>query len=154
MFGRTVLFLLINFGGLALGSIYTAEVAGEWYQSLPKAPWTPPGWVFGAAWTTIMICFSIYLSRAWKYLDIRDRKLFYFVFALSWVLNVIWNPIFFHFKRIGIGFIVISILTLFVVRFVQEGRRKMRWEWWLVMPYLIWMIIATSLNGYIFFALR
>ena len=34
----------------------------EWYLNLNKAHWTPPGWVFGAAWTTIMICFSIYLS--------------------------------------------------------------------------------------------
>ena len=58
-----VIFLFINFGGLALGSwLMNNGPRSLWYIELNKAPWTPPGWVFGVAWTLIMICFSIYLS--------------------------------------------------------------------------------------------
>ena len=61
-FKYLILFLIINFGGLALGSwLMNNGPNSDWYLNLDKAPWTPPGWVFGAAWTTIMVCFSVYL---------------------------------------------------------------------------------------------
>ena len=60
---RILLFLIINFGGLFIGGLFTGEgVPSDWYQNLNKAPWNPPGWVFGAAWTTVMICFSVYMA--------------------------------------------------------------------------------------------
>ncbi|NBN98947.1 MAG: hypothetical protein EBV19_06865 [Flavobacteriia bacterium] len=44
-----LLFLFLNFGALAIGGSFTADgVASDWNQNLNKAPWTPPGWVFGA----------------------------------------------------------------------------------------------------------
>jgi len=47
---RLFLFLLINFAALALGGLATSDgVVSLWYQNLNQAPWTPPGWVFGAA---------------------------------------------------------------------------------------------------------
>ena len=59
-------FLVVNFGGLAVGSWFTGPgVASDWYQGLDKAPWTPPGWGFGAAWTTVMIGFSWFMYAAW-----------------------------------------------------------------------------------------
>ena len=48
----TILFLIINFGGLAIGNWFMNNgPISEWYLNLNKAPWTPPGWVFGVAWT-------------------------------------------------------------------------------------------------------
>ena len=56
---RTTIFLIINFTALAFGGLFTSEgVPSEWYLSLLKAPWTPPGWVFGFAWSIIMICYA------------------------------------------------------------------------------------------------
>lgn len=58
---RFVVFLAINFGALAIGGLFTGKgIPSDWYQNLDKAPWTPPGWIFKAAWTTIMIFFSVY----------------------------------------------------------------------------------------------
>jgi tryptophan-rich sensory protein len=55
----TLLFFILNFAALAVGGLFTGSgVSSEWYQNLDKAPWTPPGWVFGAAWPFIMICFG------------------------------------------------------------------------------------------------
>ena len=146
---RFILFLLINFAGLAIGSFFTAAVTEPWYLSLLKAPWTPPGWVFGAAWTLIMICFSAFLARAYVKYEGTIRKEFLIVFGISWVLNVLWNPVFFHFHQITVALFIIGTLTLFVFRFFQYGIRDMKWEWVLILPYLIWILIATSLNFYI-----
>jgi len=55
MIYRLITFLLLNFGALAVGGFFTGKgVPSYWYSDLIKAPWTPPGWVFGFAWTTIM----------------------------------------------------------------------------------------------------
>jgi len=63
---RLIIFLVLNLGALALGGLFTNKgVPSDWYIGLIKAPWTPPGWVFGVAWTTIMICFAVYMAYLW-----------------------------------------------------------------------------------------
>ena len=144
---RTLLFLIINFGGLFIGGLFTGEgVPSDWYQNLNKAPWTPPGWVFGAAWTTIMICFSVYMAILWK--KIKLKNLLYLYIA-EFILNVIWNPLFFHFKWINVALLSISLLTILIIYMAVSLRVEMRYKTLLIFPYLIWLIIATSLNGYI-----
>ena len=144
---RILLFLIINFGGLFIGGLFTGEgVPSDWYQNLNKAPWTPPGWVFGAAWTTIMICFSVYMAILWKKITL--KKLLY-IFIAEFILNVIWNPLFFHFKWINIALLSISLLTILIIYMAISLRTEMRYKTLLIFPYLIWLTIATSLNGYI-----
>ena len=144
---RIFLFLIINFGGLFIGGLFTGEgVPSDWYQNLNKAPWTPPGWVFGAAWTTIMICFSVYMAILWE--KIKLNKLL-FIFISEVVLNVIWNPLFFHFKWINVALLSISLLTILISYMVISLRREMRLKTLLLFPYMIWIVIATSLNGYV-----
>tara|TARA_Y100001978_G_scaffold190417_1_gene193593 strand:- start:2524 stop:2979 length:456 start_codon:yes stop_codon:yes gene_type:complete len=144
---RIFLFLIINFGGLFIGGLFTGEgVPSDWYQNLNKAPWTPPGWVFGAAWTTIMICFSVYMAILWE--KIKLNKLL-FIFISELVLNVIWNPLFFHFKWINVALFSIILLTILISYMVISLRREMRLKTLLLFPYMIWIVIATSLNGYV-----
>ncbi len=144
---RLIIFAIINFGGLAIGANFTGDgVISEWYQNMNKAPWTPPGWVFGAAWTTIMICFSIYLAILWD--SLKSKTSFYYLFASSLILNVIWNPVFFHMHQTGIALIVITALTILVFTFIARYKTIMKSKTLLLAPYAIWMIIATSLNAY------
>ena len=73
-------------------------------------------WVFGASWTTIMICFSIFMAYAWE--AVADKKKLAGLFALQWILNVTWNPIFFIYHYVLFGLIVISSLTVLVGYFL------------------------------------
>ena len=144
---RTLLFLIINFGGLFIGGLFTGEgVPSDWYQNLNKAPWTPPGWVFGAAWTTIMICFSVYMAILWKKITLKNLL---YLYIAEFILNVIWNPLFFHFKWINVALLSISLLTILIIYMAVSLRLEMKYKTLLIFPYLIWLIIATSLNGYI-----
>ena len=144
---RILLFLIINFGGLFIGGLFTGEgVPSDWYQKLNKAPWTPPGWVFGAAWTTIMICFSVYMAILWKKITLKNLL---YLYIAEFILNVIWNPLFFHFKWINVALLSISLLTILIIYMAVSLRVEMRYKTLLIFPYLIWLIIATSLNGYI-----
>ncbi len=142
-----LLFLIINFGGLALGSwLMNNGPEMPWYQNLNKAPWTPPGWVFGAAWTTIMVCFSFYLAELFKnYYSATVLRLF----IAQVILNVGWNYVFFNQHQVTGGLIIIVLLTSLLFYFFFTFKRKVGNYSLLLLPYMIWLCIATSLNLYI-----
>jgi len=150
MFYRLIIFFLINFGVLAVGGFFTGKgVPSEWYSDLIKAQWTPPGWVFGFAWTMIMICFSIYMAFLWP--AVENKKMLIGLFIFQWVLNVGWNPTFFYYHNVLFGFAIISGLTILVGVFLLLYWPEMKYKTILLLPYFIWLLIATSLNGYILF---
>ncbi|TLX78344.1 tryptophan-rich sensory protein [Labilibacter sediminis] len=148
MIKRTILFLILNFSALAIAGRFTATgVPSEWYLNLEKAPWTPPGWMFGTAWTFIMICFAIYMA----YLIVLNsqRKKVITLFAIQWILNVAWSPLFFYYKTTFTALITISLLTAVVTYFLIKHKDTLKFKSIFIAPYVIWLILATSLNAYV-----
>ncbi|SDH30176.1 TspO and MBR related proteins [Winogradskyella thalassocola] len=124
-------------------------ITGEWYSNLNKAPWTPPGWVFGATWTLIMICFSVYLSYLFT---IRNSKFVISIYTIAVVLNVSWNYLFFNQQLPNLALVNIILLTLVIMYFfITFGDDRLSRLKYLLLPYIIWLCIATSLNGYVVF---
>lgn len=150
MIYRILLFLVLNFAALGIGSIFTGPgTSSEWYTNLNQAPWTPPGWVFGAAWTTIMLCFAVYMAYAWG--ATKNHSNLIALFAFQWVLNIAWNPAFFYFHQVLLGLILITSLTILVGYFLFAYWPQLKGKALLAAPYFIWLLIATSLNAYILF---
>lgn len=143
-----LLFLILNFTALGIGGMFTGTgVSSDWYQNLNKAPWTPPGWMFGAAWTLIMVCFAIYMAYLIK--AHVDRKKIILLFSIQWILNVAWNPLFFYSQNILGGMICITLLTLLIAYLFFHFWKDLRVKSIFLAPYLVWLLIATSLNAYI-----
>jgi len=143
-----ILFLIINFGSLYVGNILMNNgPMSEWYVGLNQAPWTPPGWVFGVAWTSIMVCFSIYLAYLF---DWQNSKFLWLFYAFQVLLNVSWNYVFFNKHMTIFGLVVIVSLLIVILyyflTFRVECLQKMRF---LLLPYIIWLCIAISLNKYV-----
>ena len=144
----TLLFLIINFGGLAIGSwLMNNGPQTEWYTNLNQAPWTPPGWVFGVAWTTIMICFSIYLGKLFT--QGKKKKFLAYIFLIQFILNVSWNYIFFNQHQVLFALITIILLTSLLFYYFFKLSSKIDNYRYLLLPYMIWLCIATSLNLYV-----
>jgi tryptophan-rich sensory protein len=118
---------------------------GDWYQNLNKAPWTPPGWVFGAAWTTIMVCFSFFMAYLSKE---AGGKTLIILFSIQFFLNIIWNAVFFKHNMIGLSLMLIILLTLLVGYLMFSNTKHLHWKSLLIAPYFVWLCIATSLNVY------
>jgi len=148
MIGRLVVFLLLNFGALALGGIFTsAGVNSDWYKHLEKAPWTLPGWVFGLAWTLIMVCLAIYMAYLFDKPEWRASSAWWY--ALQLVLNIAWNPLFFKYHQTGLALFIIVLLSITVMGMFVMFYRTMNYQSFLLVPYILWLVIATSLNAYI-----
>jgi tryptophan-rich sensory protein len=141
-------FLFLNFSALALGGLFTpGGVSSDWYQNLNKAPWTPPGWVFGSAWAFLMVCYSFYLANAYD--TFKNRQLFWGVYLMQWVFNVAWNPLFFKFHWTVLALVDLIVLTAVVYFSIVRFIPLRTWKAWLLLPYALWVLIATSLNAYI-----
>lgn len=148
MLGRILLFLVLNFAALGIGSLFTASGAqSEWYQNLNKAPWTPPGWSFGAAWSFIMICLAFYMAWLWKRSQQKQKLLIFY--GLQWLLNILWNPLFFYYHFTLSSLILIVLLTLLIAYGLWYFWRPQGWRSYFLLPYLLWLLIATSLNAYV-----
>lgn len=142
------LFIVLNFGGLTIGNWLMNDGPNtSWYLDLNKAPWTPPGWVFGFAWTIIMLFFSFYLA---KLFNSYFTKFLLVLFTLEIILNVSWNFIFFNQHLVLLALIIILLLTSLIFyiffKFKSGAIKQLRW---LLLPYMIWLCIASSLNLYI-----
>jgi len=145
--------LAINFGGLAIGGWFTGPgVQSDWYANLPQAPWTPPGWVFGAAWTVVMLGFSWFcfdvLRKTQGQSDLRARwtqRL-----AVAWVLNVVWNPLFFTLHWVGIALLELLFLFAFIVFLYKKCKEifSSRMTPLAILPYLTWLCVALTLNAF------
>lgn len=148
MLSKLILFLVLNFAALALGGLATGSgVTSEWYANLNKAPWTPPGWVFGFAWTSIMICFSFYMALLWPKLE--NKNMLLLLFALQWILNVAWNPVFFSLHQTKFALVLIVALTVLIAYFLYTYWPALKLKSLLLLPYFLWLLIATSLNAFI-----
>ena len=142
-----IIFLLLNFGALLLGNLLMNDGAtSEWYISLNKAPWTPPGWVFGAAWTSVMIFFSVYM--AFLYQNLKTRSVI-FLYSLHLMLNIPWNYIFMNKHMILLGLIDISLLTILLFYLLFAYKNILSNMRFFSLPYCIWLLLATSLNLYV-----
>jgi tryptophan-rich sensory protein len=143
-----LVFLVLNLGALGIGVLLMNNGPQDsWYAALNKAPWTPPGWFFGVAWTTIMICFSIYMAYL---IQTKSNSNIWLLFLVQFILNTSWNYVFFNQHLVLLGLMVIVLLTVLVGYFMLKFRHLMKQKTWLIVPYFIWLIVASSLNAYVF----
>ena len=142
------IFLVINFVSLAMGSwLMDNGPRTEWYANLNRAPWEPPGWVFGFAWSLIMLCFSWYLAELFSN---RASRFLWLLYGFQVMLNVSWNWLFFNQHFLGMSLLVIVLLTLVIAYYLITFRNdNLQNAKYLLLPYLIWLCLATSLNAYI-----
>lgn len=138
--------LILNLGALYVGALLMggSPASNTWYIHLNKAPWTPPGAVFGLAWSVIMLCLTGFMSLIGGHGHIKALVALYLV---QLILNVLWNPLFFNWHLPSIALVVITLLFFVVVGLFRLTRGEPKS--YLLLPYMIWLVIAISLNAYV-----
>ena len=140
-------FLALNLGALFLGTLLMDDgPTSNWYFDLKKAPWTPAGWVFGAAWTCVMIFFSVFMSF---FIQNENLKKVFILYAIQFVLNISWNYIFFNQQLTELGLLILVLLTLLTFYFFIAFKSILNNNRYFVLPYCVWLLVALSLNAYI-----
>ncbi len=125
-----------------VGSLSAVDAGGE-YLSLERPPWAPPQWLFGPAWTVLYVMIALSGWLAWSAGGLTPAL---GVYAVQLVLNTAWTPLFFGAGRYGLAFAEIVVLWLAIVLNIVMFRRISRPAAWLLVPYLLWVTYAASLN--------
>jgi tryptophan-rich sensory protein len=88
------------------------------------------------------------MAKMWEISQ--HKTMLLLLFSVQWILNVGWNPLFFSMHLVLLSLIVIVLLTGLVGFFFFSSFQKSKLVSLLVLPYFIWLMIASSLNAYIY----
>jgi tryptophan-rich sensory protein len=147
--------LVISFSVAALGTLAAIPNIHGWYSGVEKATWTPPNAVFGPVWTVLYVLMAVAAWLVWRerYLDPLGQRRALTAYVVQLVLNAIWTPVFFGlYPAIGapalwIAFGIILALDAAVLVTLVRFWPVQRVAAALLIPYLAWVLYATTLNA-------
>ena len=148
-YGYLILFIALCQSVGLLGSLFTMQEIASWYQTLVFPPIQPPSWIFGPVWTLLYTLMGIALWLLWKQPRSARRTSALRFFFLQLFLNGIWSPVFFGFHALGWAFVIIVCLVISVALLLFELAEVSKKSLWLLVPYFLWVMFATVLNGWI-----
>ncbi len=133
--------VLVVLGGMAIGYVTRP---GEWYATLNKPAFNPPGWVFGPVWTTLYVMIGVAGWRLWRaHHNSRAMELWW----LQLALNYLWSPAFFGLHNPALALVVIVVLLAAIIATIAAAWNPDRTAALLFLPYAAWVGFATVLNA-------
>lgn len=117
----------------------------DWYKSLKKSSLTPPSYVFGPLWTLLYILMIISLII---YLQSNYTTHGLVLFGAQLAVNLLWSPLFFGKQLICVSFINVIIMNILVFLTYIEFKKSSIKAANLLLPYMIWILLAGYLNFY------
>lgn len=120
---------------------------GPWYRALRKPSWQPPDWAFGPIWTTILGLAAWAGVLGWNAADTADEQAgVLIVYAVNFVCHIAWSPLFFKLKRPDWSLAESMFLWGSVIAMIDVLANLKPFAAWLLVPYFVWVSIATVLN--------
>lgn len=131
-----------------IASLFQEQALISWYPSLIKPPLVPPDVVFPVVWSIIYVLMGISISLI-ILSDSRFKGFLITVFISQLLINFSWSIGFFFMQKPLLGFIDIILLDFLVAYYVIKTYPINKISALLFIPYLVWILFATYLNGYI-----
>ncbi|WP_454697686.1 TspO/MBR family protein [Arthrobacter humicola] len=134
-----------------LGAFATLNNVDGWYATADKAPWSPPNWVFGPVWTLLYTAMAVAAWLVWRRRAQRTGPALA-AYGVQLGLNLSWTPVFFSLypvmgtAALWLGLVIIIALVIAVTVTVLYFGPISRTAGLLLLPYISWLVFATSLN--------
>lgn len=117
-----------------------------WFAALVKPGAYPPPATFGIVWTVLYVLMGLALAIVVAARGAKGRGLAVIVFAVQFLLNLAWSPVFFGWHQITGGLVVIGLLDIMAIATVALFWRVRPVAAGLLVPYVVWLLFATWLN--------
>jgi benzodiazapine receptor len=136
---------LILLLGFASARLAPTGDANPWFAALAKPELMPPGWVFGAVWTTLYILLGLALAMIVHARGSSLRGPALGLFAAQMAVNLIWTPLFFGAHQVFWSLVTIAVLFVLALLTALAFARIRTWAALLLVPYLLWIAFAGYL---------
>lgn len=151
---RFIFAMFFSFLPGVFGILVTPIMSGDnrWYDTLDSSLWTPPGWVFSVVWTVLYFIIGIALFLVMqKQGHISQHKLntAYILFGINIVLNALWSFVFFGSQSPFVALLVLMTLIVVAIFMARAFFQVSVPAFWLIVPYIFWLMFALYLNGII-----
>ena len=138
-----VFILIITFIASAIGGFTTASFKEPWYSEIALPTYNPPSWVFGPVWTVLYILMSIAIWRIWSKFFYENILKIYFIHLF---FNGLWSIIFFGFHKPIIALIDLIIIVGLVIYLTLQYKKFDKISFYIMIPYMLWVMYAFVLN--------
>ena len=134
----------------SLPSLFSMDALKNWFPSLKKPSWNPPGYLFGPVWTTLFTLMGISI---WQIIctNHANKNKALKIFGLQFLLNLLWTILFITMHSPGLAFVEIIILLASIAYTIYYFFSIKKSAAYLLLPYLAWVSFAMVLNGTIYF---
>jgi tryptophan-rich sensory protein len=139
--------ILIELVGGASGWLSNSGYGNPWFDALQKPPFMPPGWTFGVVWPILYALMGIAVAMIIAEPPSPRRQAALTLFVIQLVLNFAWSPIFFAGHDIRLAKIIIFVMTAVAAAAAGQFLRLRKAAGLLMIPYLAWLVFATTLNA-------
>ena len=135
------------------GIMFTPDgVSDAWYNALNKSVLTPDGWVFGAVWTVLYALLGLALFLVMKTSRGGTGKTrSYMLFGAQMIVNGLWTYLCFGVHMPAVAFAIIIALIVISIWMMRAFYQINRGASYMVVPYVLWLIMAAYLNGVILY---
>jgi benzodiazapine receptor len=141
-----VIAVVLCFAAAGIGSLLTTPSIEGWYAALRKPAWTPPNWVFGPVWSLLYLMMAVAVWLVWNRAGFAGAKVALSLFAVQLILNVAWSGLFFALQRPALAFLDLLLLWVAILATVIAFFPVSAVAGCLLLPYLLWVAYAGSLN--------
>ena len=144
--------LSIQWKPLLFFLLYTLLLAGlgTWLgmadtEGLTLPPLSPPDWLFPVVWTALYALMSVAAYLVFISNDI-DRGNALRLYLLQVLVNVLWPLFFFRLGWRLFAFVWLLLLLALVILTAIRFKPISRTAWYLLFPYIAWLVFAGYLN--------
>jgi tryptophan-rich sensory protein len=133
-------------GGLS-GRLSNSGYGNGWFDALQKPTFMPAGWTFGVVWPILYALLGVAASIIVAEPASDRRRLALILFFAQLALNFLWSPIFFAAHDISLAKWIILLMTIIGAAAAGQFLRIRRIAGLLMVPYLVWLVFAATLNA-------
>lgn len=136
----------IVIAGSLIGYLSNSGFSNDWYTPLQKPSFQPPAWMFGVVWTILYSLLGVAVAIILRQPLSNERRDALVLFGGQLALNFAWSPVFFGLHMIDAALIIVVVMLVMALTAARYFRRIKPMAGWLMLPYLLWLCLATALN--------
>ncbi len=136
-------FMVASIGGGLTGTPTVVKETKGWYKNIAKPTWCPSNGAFAPVWTCLYATmgYSAFMVKARTGLSVPLK-----LFLVHYLLNLTWVPVFFGYHKIVAASYINVALVVTLGGVIAMFSRISPLAAALLVPYLLWVLLASALN--------